>query len=67
MLNNLLTLVDDIMKGNNKGLASNDQFRTTILSPLHFNDCLKSINISDNYLFVYCNNMINLIQTGKIV
>ncbi len=53
------------MKGGERGLEANQQFKNLINEVRNLGECLYAINRSDNYAFVYCTNMIKLIESGE--
>ena len=61
----LVALAEDIVRGGPTGPEANDRFRTTINELNNLGECLKTLALSDQYVFVYATNMIKLIENGE--
>lgn len=61
----LLRLSEEILGGGQRGLEANAQFRQLINEVSNLESCLKAMQESDAVLFVYCSNMIKLVETGE--
>lgn len=57
----LVALAEEIVMGGPNGPEANDRFKTTINELNNLGECLKTLALSDQYVFVYATNMIKLI------
>jgi hypothetical protein len=64
MQSTLLQLAQEIVRGGPRGPEANQQFRNIISEVGNLNDSLAALGESDIYCFVYCSNMIKLIESG---
>ena len=60
MQNNLIGLAEEVLQGGPKGDQANLHFRNIIAEVRNLEQGLYALNSSDNYIFVYCANMIKL-------
>ena len=58
----LIALAEQIVRGDPSGIALNQQFKEAVSDPATVSSCLQMMNQSDAFDFVYCNNMITIIQ-----
>lgn len=57
----LVKLAEEIIQGGQNGLTANDKFQQLVNEHANLEESLLALTSSDNYIFVYCSNMIKLI------
>lgn len=62
MIGTLQNLANEIVSGSQRSPAANEEFKAIINDTRVTNECLLNLNSSDAFAFVFCNNMLKLME-----
>jgi hypothetical protein len=62
MIGTLQNLANEIVSGSQRSPAANEEFKAIINDTRVTSECLSNLNSSDAFAFVFCNNMLKLME-----